>query len=54
MSTYPVTELLQRWSIGTLTAEQTIGHLLQNLLTLSQRLAEVESRLRRLEQNPQA
>ncbi|MEZ4730880.1 MAG: hypothetical protein R3E79_27475 [Caldilineaceae bacterium] len=32
------------------TAEQTIGHLLQNLLAVTQTLAEVEKRLRQLEQ----
>ena len=50
MSTYPIPDLLQRWAKGELTVEQAVGHVLQHLLTLAQRLAEMERRLRQLEQ----
>jgi hypothetical protein len=50
MSTYSLPDLLQRWSLGELSDEQAIGHLLQHLLTLSQRLAEAEKCIRSLEQ----
>ena len=52
MSTYSLPDLLQQWAQGNLTAEQAIGHLLQNLLTLAQRLTDLEKRLRQLEQPP--
>lgn len=48
-STYPIPELLKRWERSELSAEQIIGYLLQNLLHLTHRLAEVEKRLRQLE-----
>ncbi|HMN31211.1 MAG TPA: hypothetical protein PKE45_23870 [Caldilineaceae bacterium] len=51
MSTYPLPELLSLWAKGELTAEQAVGHLVQNQLALSQRLAEVERRLRQLEES---
>ena len=51
MSTYPLPDLLRRWSLGELTPEQTIGHLVQQLIAQSQQLAEVEKRLRQLEQS---
>ena len=50
MSTYPAPDLLRRWALNEITPEQTIGHLLQHLITVTQRLAEVEKRLRQLEQ----
>jgi hypothetical protein len=50
MSTYPVPDLLRRWSLGELTAEQArpegTRQLLQHLLLLSQQMAELERRLR--------
>lgn len=49
-STYTLTELLRLWRLGDLTAEQAVGHLLQNLIPLYQRQSEQESRLRRLEE----
>ena len=52
MSTHTIPELLQRWAKGDLTSEQAIGHILQNLLSLFQRLADLEKRLRRLEEPP--
>jgi hypothetical protein len=52
MSTHPLPELLKRWGKGDLTSEQLIGHLLQHLLDLSQRLAEVEKRLRQTQEPP--
>jgi hypothetical protein len=50
MSTYPAPDLLRLWALGEVTPEQTIGHLVQNLVAVSQQLAEVEKRLRLLEQ----
>ena len=50
MSTYTVPELLQKWKLGELTAEQALGHVLQNFLTLIQRQTETEKRLQRIEQ----
>ena len=52
MSTYPANELLRLWSLGEVTPEQTIGHLVQHLVTITQRLTELEKRLRQLEQQP--
>jgi hypothetical protein len=54
MSTYPIPELLQRWARGELTAEQALGHTLQHLLELSQRVDELETALRRLGHLPPA
>ena len=51
MSTYPLPELLLLWAKGELTAEQAVGHLVQNQLTLSQRLSELEKRVRQLEES---
>ncbi|MEZ4870545.1 MAG: hypothetical protein R3C14_54955 [Caldilineaceae bacterium] len=50
MSTYSASELLRLWARQEVTVEQTMGHLLQNLLAVTQALAELEKRLRRLEQ----
>ncbi|MEZ4736208.1 MAG: hypothetical protein R3E79_54675 [Caldilineaceae bacterium] len=50
MSTYSASELLRLWARQEVTAEQTIGHLLQNLLAVTQTLADLEKRLRQLEQ----
>ena len=52
MSTYPAPDLLRLWSLGEVTPEQTIGHLVQHLVTITQRLTELEKRLRQLEQQP--
>jgi hypothetical protein len=52
MSTYTLPEVLHMWDKGELTPEQAIGHLLQHHAALIQRLAEVEKRLRQLEQSP--
>ena len=56
MSTYSPSELLSMWRKSELSLEQAIGYLLQNLLGLSQRLAEIEKaealRARQLEQPP--
>ena len=52
MATHPVPDLLQRWAKSELTVEQAIGHLLQHLLAVVQRLAEIEKRLHQLEQPP--
>lgn len=50
MSTYSPPDLLQQWAQGNLTADQAVGHLIQNLVTLLQRLTDLEKRLRLLEQ----
>jgi hypothetical protein len=42
MPTYSTSDLLSLWAKGDLTPDQAIGHILQNLLTLSQRLAALE------------
>ena len=42
MSTHPIPELLSLWAKNELTADQAIGHILQNLLALSQRVAALE------------
>lgn len=52
MSTYPANELLHLWSRGEVTPEQTIGHLVQHLVAITQRLTEIEKRLRQVEQQP--
>ena len=52
MSTYSLPDLLHQWVQGNLTAEQAVGHVLQNLLSLLQRLTDLEKRLRQLEQPP--
>jgi hypothetical protein len=50
MSTYEIDDLLRRWERGDLTAEQAVGYLLQNVTTLSARLAAAERAIRKLEQ----
>ena len=52
MSTYSPPDLLHQWTQGNLTADQAVGHVLQNLLTLVHRLTDLEKRLRQLEQPP--
>ncbi len=54
MTTYSVPELLQRWTLGDLTAEQAMGYLLQNMPALLQRLTEAEQRIQQLEQRMNA
>ncbi|HMN30734.1 MAG TPA: hypothetical protein PKE45_21455 [Caldilineaceae bacterium] len=51
ISYYSADELLHKWQRDELTVEQMVGHLLQQILALLQRLAELESRLRTLEQS---
>ena len=52
MSTHPIPDLMQLWRKGDLTAEQAVGHMLQNWVILQQQLADLEKRLRQLEQPP--
>jgi hypothetical protein len=52
LSTYSADDLLHKWRRDELTVEQMAGHLLQQILTLLQRIAAVEARLRRLEGRP--
>ena len=49
MSTYSAPNLLRLWALGEVTPEQTIGHLLQNLVAVTQQLTELEKRLRLIE-----
>ncbi len=42
MSTYSLKELLALWAQGKLTAEQAIGHLLQQVAALEARLSQLE------------
>ena len=49
MSTYSAPDLLRLWALGEVTPEQTIGHLLQNLVAVTQQLTELEKRLRLIE-----
>ncbi len=50
MSTYTVLELLQKWKLGDLTAEQAMGYLLQILPAVVQRQTDMEKRLQYVEQ----
>ena len=50
MSTYSISELIQKWKLEELSAEQALGYLLQNCLTLLQRQSETEKRVQQLEQ----
>ena len=50
MATYSVPDLLQKWKLGELTAEQALGYLLQNMPALLQRLADAEKRIQHVEQ----
>ena len=46
MSTYELPELLKRWRQEQLTAEQLLGHLLQHLAALEQRVSQLEKEQR--------
>ena len=46
MATHTPPDLRQRWGRGELTDQQAIGHLLQHLLIIYERLDEIEKRLR--------
>jgi hypothetical protein len=52
MSTPPIDEWLKLWRKGELTAEQAAGYMMQHLVAMFQWRAEVEQRLRQLEQSP--
>lgn len=54
MATYPIPELLQRWARGEMSADQAAGYMLQHLLKLEQRVAELERALRALGHLPPA
>ncbi len=49
MSTYSLPDLLHQWAQGNLSAEQAVGQVLQNLLTLAQRLTDSIKRVRNTE-----
>jgi hypothetical protein len=42
MSTYTADELLRKWKQGSLSSDQALGHLLQHLTAISERLAHLE------------
>lgn len=48
MSTYTIEEVLQKWKLEEITAEQAVGHLLQNLQHVSDRVSLVERRVEKL------
>lgn len=50
MATYSIEKLWQLWKQEQVTAEQAVGLLLQNLLTLEQQLQALEKRVKALEQ----
>lgn len=49
MSTYSITTLLHLWKQNDLTAEQAVGHSIQHIVTLTERMAALEKRLNQLE-----
>jgi hypothetical protein len=53
VSTYPIESLLRQWARGDLTTEQAIGHILQHLSSLQERIQEAENRLFRWEKKEQ-
>lgn len=52
MSKYSVKELLSLWAKAELTNEQAIGHLIQNLVASTERIDQLERRIRLLEHPP--
>ena len=48
MATYSLQELLNRWQREDLTVEQTIGQLLQHLLTFEKEILNLKQRLNKL------
>jgi hypothetical protein len=49
MSTHPINELLRLWARPELSADQAIGHLIQHVALLTQRVNELEKHVRQLE-----
>lgn len=52
MSTYSISTLLRLWRQNEATVEQAMGHALQHIAGLTERLTAVEKRLRHLDQTP--
>ncbi len=48
MGTIPPPELLKQWQVSDLTAEMAIGHLIQNIVKLDERLTEMHKSARKL------
>ncbi|MCP4427000.1 MAG: hypothetical protein GY803_21120 [Chloroflexi bacterium] len=44
MGTYSLDEIMKRWQMGKITAEQAIGQILQLIQNLSQRVGQLEKR----------
>jgi hypothetical protein len=51
VNTYPSEELVKLWARGDLTAEQSIGHLMQHIVILYERLVSLERRFASLSAN---
>ncbi len=49
MSTYSIEHIIQEWAKDNLTAEQVIGQMLLLIQALKKQVAELESRMLRLE-----
>ena len=49
MSTYSITTLLRLWKQNEVTAEQAVGHAIQHIATLTERVSELEKRRRQPE-----
>lgn len=45
MSTYPLSQVLGKWTQGELTADQAIGHILQHLVAQEQQLVQIRQSL---------
>lgn len=50
MAAYPPKDLSHPWEHSQITSEQAIGQLIQHLIELNQLLADLEKRLRQIEQ----
>lgn len=52
MGTYTLEHIIREWKKGELTAEQVIGQILLTIQDIQKQLAQIESRLIRLEKLP--
>ena len=49
MSTYSINTLLRLWKQNEVTAEQAVGYTIQHIAALTERVSDLEKRLRQLE-----
>ena len=49
MSTYSITTLLRLWKQNEVTAEQAVGYAIQHIAALTERVSDLEKRLRHQE-----